>query len=293
MVLLAGGWGRLLKIGLICAVCWGMHPVVLSAQPLPDNATAGPRSAPPLSTDGERTETDFTSSSAADSHSSEDLDIIRHYDRQLAGEHQPPAPVVTEGVGRSSLPLSKVTPPAGPQPTALRLFRLIPPTIFENTVEGLDENEKQILADNGRTGPWALTSMTDDELEFTSSVPHSNTKVRMHLYRADNGDILIACGMQSGESCALELWRRDAGGRIIPVPIPDEPNISEFLAAGRALPEDYEVSMLICLDVDSAQLKAVPMLWTPTGLGNLPLDYDVYYQWTGEAFLKEAVPRAP
>ena len=51
--------------------------------------------------------------------------------------------------------------------------------------------------------------------------------------------------------------------------------------------------MLICLDPDSALLKAVPLLWTPTGLGSLPLDYDVYYQWNGEAFSKETVPHAP
>ncbi len=294
MVLAAGGWRRLLKILLICTVFWSASPPSTWAQPLPENATAPgeEHGAPPPGTLSEYNDDDFATSSAADSHSSEDMDLILHYDRELA----PPPETAQESkdhAGQSSPLLTKITPPQGPQPTALRLFRLIPPTIFENTVEGLDENEKQVLADNGRVSSWVLTSLADDDLEFTSSVPHSNTKVRMHLYHADNNDIFIACGVQSGESCAMELWRRDAGGRIIPMPIPDEPSISEFLTAGRSLPEDYEVSMLICLDADSAKLKAVPLLWTPTGLGSLPLDYDVYYQWNGEAFSKETVPHAP
>ena len=65
----------------------------------------------------------------------------------------------------------------------------------------------------------------------------------------------------------------------------------EFLAEGHVVPEEYEVSMLICLDMDSPQLKAVPLLWTPTGLGSLPLDYDVYYHWNGESFNRESHPR--
>ena len=294
MILATGGWKCLRKVLLICAVFWGAHLPMAWAQPLPGNATApaGAHATPAPGASQEHSQDDFTTSSAVDSHSAEDMDLIRRY-RELPESPPATAPAPEEHVGQSSPLLTKITPPQGPQPTALRLFRLIPPTIFENTVEGLDENEKQILADNGRAGSWVLTSLTDNELEFTSAMPHSNTKVRMHLYHADNGDIIIACGVQSGETCAMELWRRDAGGRIIPVPIPDEPGISEFLTAGRSLPEDYEVSMLICLDADSARLKAVPLLWTPTGLGSLPLDYDVYYQWNGEAFSKEALPHTP
>ena len=291
MLLVKGGWGQVLKISLICAACLAAGPALAWAQPQAGNATLPNAHNATAQEAGTPPGDDFATSSAADSHDQADLDLIRQYNQALTEESQAPAP--KEGAGRSSLPLAKVTPPKGPQPTALRLFRLIPPTIFENTVEGLDENEKQILADNGRMGPWALTFMTDDELEFTSSVPHSGTKVRMRLYHAANGDIFISCGVQSGESCAMELWRRDTEGRIIPVAIPDEPGIAEFLAAGRSVPEDYEVSMLICQDADTPRLKAVPLLWTPTGLGSLTLDYDVYYQWTGEAFSKELTAHKP
>ena len=124
-------------------------------------------------------------------------------------------------------------------------------------------------------------------------MPHSGTKVRLHLYHAVNGDILIACGVHSGESCALELWRRDGMGRIIPVSVPNEPDISEFLAKGRVMPEGYEVSMLFCLDIDDSQLRAIPILWTPSGLGDMSLDYDIYYRWDGEKFNKESVAHIP
>ena len=287
-------WRRLLQMSLLCALCLAAGLPLATAQPLPGNATS------PEAVAGSGDEGELGASSAADSHSPEDLDIIRRHSLESTNSTAPsprtaegvPSPKAEAAVGKSSPLLPKITPPAGPQPTALRLFRLIPPTIFENTVEGLDENDKQLLADNGRAGSWVLTSLADDELEFTSAVPHSATKVRMHLYHAANGDTLIACGVASGESCAMELWRCDASGRIIPMPMPDEPAISEFLTAGRVLPEEYEVSMLVCLDMDSPQLKAIPLLWTPTGLGSLRLDNDVYYRWTGEAFSKETRPRA-
>ena len=282
MVRVVGGWGRLLQTLFFCAVFCALSSSMADAQPLAGNATTLESSS--------GTENDFSASSAADSHSPEDLDIIRRHSVNATGAAS--SDIKAEDVmGKSSPLLPKITPPAGPQPTALRLFRLIPPTIFENTVEGLDENDKQVLADNGRAGSWVLTSLTDDELEFTSAVPHSATKVHVRLYHATNGDIFIACGVQSGESCAMELWRCDAAGRIIPMPMPDEPAISEFLADGRVLPEDYEVSMLVCLDMNSPQLKAVPLLWTPTGLGSLLLDYDVYYRWNGEVFNRESQPR--
>ena len=283
---------KALALGVFMAAYAGI------AQAEPEGAGAPPAasgvydSAPESSDDAARGN-DFGASAAADSHNAEDLDIMRRHALEPPRNATLGAADTQVPAENYSAPLPKITPPAGRQPTALRLFRLIPPTIFENTVEGLDENGKQELADNGKSGPWVLTRLADDDLEVTSSVPHSNTKVRVHLYHSAGGDIFIACGVQSGDSCAMELWRRDAVGHIIPMPIPDEPLISEFLAKGRVMPADYEVSMLICLDIDDTRLKAIPLLWTPTGLGNMSLDYDVYYRWNGEAFAKESIPHVP
>lgn len=148
----------------------GVPPAVSGAQ----SGASGLRSTvPPGAGAGARD--NFGASTAADSHSPEELEFIRSYEFNLPQNATLGAPISQTGSENYSTPLPKITPPAGKQPTALRLFRLIPPTIFENTVEGLDENGKQELADNGKSGPWVLTRLADDDLKITSSVPHSNT----------------------------------------------------------------------------------------------------------------------
>ena len=259
-----------------CTFCLFLAPVAAPAESRPEAS-------------GE----DFSESSAYDSHGAEELDLIRSYEQQWSVNGTTAAPAMADDGEQAFASPLKVTPPEGQQPTALRLFRLIPPTIFDNTVQGLDENDKQVLADNGRAANWVLNHLGNDDLEFTSTVPYSNTKVQLHLFYAVNGDIFIASGVQSGEGCAMELWQRDTLGRIIPVAIPDEPSIDEFLAPERECPADYEVTMLMCLDAENTRLKAVPLVWTPTGLGFLQLDYDIYYLWDGETFVKTAVQHVP
>ena len=282
-----------------CAFCLVFSPAPALAAPedgdLPDDpALSSSSSASSSSTSSSGSaEEPFPQSSAYDSHSTEDLDLIRSFEQQWSVNGTATVPAMDSDSEQAFASPLKVTPPEGRHPTALRLFRLIPPTIFDNTVQGLDENDKQVLADNGRAANWVLNHLSNDDLEFTSTVPYSNTKVRLHLFYAVNGDIFVACGAESGDGCAMELWQRDTRGRIIPVPIPDEPSIGEFLVPERECPAEYEVTMLMCLDAEAPRLKAVPLVWTPTGLGSLPLDYDIYYLWNGETFVKTAVQHAP
>lgn len=187
-------------------------------------------------------------------------------------------------------PRVKVVPPKDSYPTALRLFRLIPPSIFENTIEGLREDEKQLLMDTGETEFWVMTALSDEELVIQNRAPEADTMATLKLFRANNGDTIIAMGVTAGNACALELWRSDAKGGIIPMPMPDEPAISEFLQLNRVLPQDADVSMLICLDPVAEGLEAKPLIWTPSGLDKIHLDTKVFYNWNGVKFVKHVVP---
>lgn len=188
-------------------------------------------------------------------------------------------------------PYEKVVPARGPQPTAMRLFRYLPPSIFENTIEGMREDEKQTLMDTGETEFWVLTALTEDELVIENKAPEIDTQATLILFHADNADIVMAMGVTAGDSCALELWkfRADKGG-IAPVQMPDEPAVSEFFQTHRALPQDTDVSMLICLDPVEKNLVAKPLIWTPSGLDPIVLDNKVIYAWNGKEFVKEVVP---
>ena len=190
-------------------------------------------------------------------------------------------------------PLVKVVPPKGMQPNALRLFRLIPPTIFENTIEGLREDEKQFLMDTGETDFWVMTALSDEELIISTKAPEADTQATLKLFRANNGDTIIAMGVTAGDSCALELWKNDTAGRLTPLPMPDEPAISDFLQVNRVLPENTDISMLICLDPLAEGLVAKPLIWTPSGLDNVRLDTKVIYNWNGQAFIKKILAIDP
>ena len=188
-------------------------------------------------------------------------------------------------------PPVKVVPPKGPQPSALRLFRFIPPSIFDNTIEGMREDEKQQLMDTGETDFWVLTALSEEELVIQNKALEADTQVTLRLFRASNGDTVVAMGVNAGDSCALELWRyMDKRRALTPMPMPDEPAVSDFFETHRVLPEDTDVSMLICLDPVEETLIAKPLIWTPSGLDPIKLDTKVYYVWNGESFVKTIAP---
>jgi len=186
---------------------------------------------------------------------------------------------------------AKVVPPKGIQPSALRLFRFIPPTIFDNTIEGMREDEKQTLMDTGETEFWVLTALSEDELVIENKAPEMDTQATLRLFRANNGDTVVAVGVTAGDSCAMELWRYIEDRRALtPMAMPDEPAVTDFFETYRALPEDTDVSMLICLDPVEQNLVAKPLIWTPSGLDQIRLDTRVYYEWDGEKFVKTVEP---
>ncbi|MEG6505882.1 hypothetical protein [Nitratidesulfovibrio sp. 1201_IL3209] len=176
---------------------------------------------------------------------------------------------------------------AGGQVTALDMFRMLPATIFENTAEGLSEEEKQQLADEGETGFWAVIESTPEHFEV-GALPMLDTRVSVRVFRADNGDTLAAMGVKNGEACALELWRRKPDGRLAPAATPEEPDIAEFFAPGYKLPPGTSPSVMLCLGENDLEARA--LLWTSTGLAQVKFDHRVLYRWNGSAFSKVVLP---
>lgn len=191
----------------------------------------------------------------------------------------------------SVMALSTLTcaPARADDPSAREFFRRLPPTIFENTPEGLSDEEKDELLENGKTAFWEITHETVDALDMLA-LPFRETAVSVRLFHRGPGDSLAAVGTRGNPVCTIELWREDRNDRIVPVPTPPEPPVRDFFAADNKPPKDVEPSVLICLGEQG--LEAQILFWNASGMAHVPVDNDVRYEWTQGAFEKRVTPKA-
>ena len=179
-------------------------------------------------------------------------------------------------------------PPEQGHTAALELFRLLPATIFENTLEGLNEDEKERLLEYGKSVYWMLLPDSRDSLELVS-LPFGDTRVFLHAYREDGGGTLALIGSRSEGICTLELWsmRRE---HFAPVDTPPEPPVTDFFANGNKMPKDVQASIFFCLDGQGLEAQAV--FWNKQGKAHVPVDNEVRYEWNGRHFDKRIRPKS-
>ena len=151
--------------------------------------------------------------------------------------------------------------------TALEIFARLPITLFENTPEGLSEEEKLRLIEQGASDFWEVERFDADRLTLVSR-PFGETRVMLRVFRG--GDrLLAALGTSGGAMCALELWKEDATGGFVPAAPPEDADIADFLARGRRLGE-LSPAFMLCLADDGLEVR--PLFWGPKGLVDVPVD---------------------
>lgn len=180
--------------------------------------------------------------------------------------------------------------PAGAEETltARKVFAMLPESIFESTMEGLEPADKQELLATGRTAFWEIAGETDEVMVF-AALPLRETAVALRLFRHDRGHAVeAALGTLDDENCILELWHVDESGRAVPVDTPDEPDVREFFPSG-GMPRNVHGTTLFCLGLGG--LKAEPRFWdSQGGKVHLPVANSVGFQWNGRRFEKVALP---
>lgn len=169
------------------------------------------------------------------------------------------------------------------------VFRMLPTTIFDNTLEGMPETEQRRLLEYGETEFWQLRNEGHDKLDVVSSPP-GDSHVVVRVFRGDKQGAVAVVGTLGAGLCSVEVWRADSNGRIVPVDTPDEPNIKEFFTPEHKLPKGVEPSMLFCA-IDEG-LEARPVFWNATGMVSMPVDFQVRYVWEGGQFKKNVTPLA-
>jgi hypothetical protein len=180
-----------------------------------------------------------------------------------------------------------VPAPAVNRPDALEVFRVLPSTIFENTPEGLSEDDKERLLGSGESEYWMLLPAGSDSLELVS-LPFGDTRIFLHVYQyAKSGEMLAVIGSTHDELCTLELWRMTGFGGFRPADAPPEPPITDFFAKGNKMPGDVQASILFCPNPGGLDARAV--FWNTRGKAYVPVDNDVRYEWNGEKFEKRVL----
>ena len=165
-------------------------------------------------------------------------------------------------------------------------LRVLPTTIFDNTLEGMTEKEQRQLLENGSTEFWELHNENHNQLDVVARSP-GDTVVALRIFRGGRGTLAVL-GTVGGPLCTVELWRADDNGRIVPVDTPDEPGIREFLKPEHKVPVGVQPSMLFC--VADEGLEARPVFWNDTGMVHMPVDFQVRYVWAGGQFKKTVEP---
>lgn len=166
-------------------------------------------------------------------------------------------------------------------PTARGIFISLPSSIFESTPEGLSDDDKDELLEEGKSEFWEIIYEDQENLIF-KSLPFGERSIGLKLFRnEESGGAAVAIGSLLEPMCTLELWRVEPDGRILPMDAPDAPNIKEFFSRKRVF-QNSKNSVLFCLE--DGLLAARPFYWNRGEVQPLKTDLKIVYNWTGKEF---------
>ena len=164
---------------------------------------------------------------------------------------------------------------------------MLPPTIFDNTVEGLSEEEKDRLLTFGSSEYWTALPGDRDSLELVS-LPFGETRVLLHVYHRVDNDMLVIIGSKNDDLCTLEIWHA-RNNVVSPADAPPEPLPADFFAKGNRMPKGAQASILFCPETGGLEAQAV--FWNKQGKVDVPVDNEVHYIWNGGNFEKQVLPK--
>jgi hypothetical protein len=170
------------------------------------------------------------------------------------------------------------------------VFTRMPDTIFENTPAGLAEEEKQDLLTKGKSEFWEVGIDTESTWELVA-LPFRDISVLLNVFHYSETDAIVAAmGTRGSSVCTIELWREDEKGHIMPVEVPESPELKEFF---RAQPDFKALGLepLVMMCVQPGRLEANIVFWNEAGMTEIPVDNVVQYYWSGKKFEKVITPR--
>jgi hypothetical protein len=174
--------------------------------------------------------------------------------------------------------------------TARDVFTRMPDTIFENTPAGLAEDEKQDLLTKGSSEFWEVGIDTESTWELVA-LPFRDISVLLNVFHYSDTDAIVAAmGTRGSSVCTIELWREDEKGHIIPVEVPESPELKEFF---QQQPDFAALGLdpMVMMCVQPGRLEASVVFWNNAGMTELSVDNTVQYYWSGKKFEKVVAPR--
>lgn len=179
-----------------------------------------------------------------------------------------------------------------PQFTAAQFLAQLPASIFDNTAEGMSEQNKQQLLTRGKVDGWKITQQTDKSF-VVSDTDSGQSTVQLMVYAAPPGQ-LIAVHTQNGQNTNLDFWRYTAASQqLTQVGLSPSffPKITgdDFLAAEEKLPDAYRATMTYTMNEDGT-IDVEPYTWMESVFEERTLLYTIQLTWNGKKFQVEKSP---
>lgn len=173
--------------------------------------------------------------------------------------------------------IAELTPAEEPMRTIL--LRM-PASIFDNTTEGLSENDRAQLLLTGAAGPFQLQ---EPGMDFVQ-VLYSEGEVALRRFPRADGGAVIAVATTNGRARSFELWLRSTE-KEIPVLWPPklalpQLGMTDFFSEAQSMPTTAQGLLDFSLREDLAEIRVT---WVGPSDGPQP-DYAVDLIWDGYGF---------
>lgn len=174
--------------------------------------------------------------------------------------------------------------------TLEKWLRLVPEEAFDNSADGLSNEDKIKVLRDGKYDCWDVKFVSPIHAEFKCSF--DQTVSFWLVRRKENPDILLQ-ETTYGQNISLSFWTSDSPSalpRAVPGNLIKELTGADFLDP--PVPEEAYNHPITCYFVETpSQIKCAPHTWMEPFWEEHPPVYSIYFDWNGESYAQRKVAR--
>ncbi len=159
----------------------------------------------------------------------------------------------------------------------------LPQSVFDNTTEGISQQEMDILIQNLESDNWSVTDSRSGQL--TIECKHSNSTLRVYAYALDTNAVLITHTVNE-RAISTETWVYNAGNQTVTrkelLPVV---SINDFYAEGDMVadPMSYTANVVVSVRDDGTLVYDV-YTWMDESLEMKQNAFTITAVWNGNGF---------
>lgn len=187
--------------------------------------------------------------------------------------------LVFNNCGSPEKPTDSVT-----QISLFELFTIAPTSLFDYTSEGISEEEKINLINNGESESWNITYKGDDKIIIICKFLYSELTL-FPLTRPDNTTILGSYTINE-QASSIHTWEQINDTTLQQINLLPTVYAKDFFMKEDQIPqlEKYDGNVYYYLDSEAMLIKAGLNTWMEPELEKMKMDYSIYLKWNGAKF---------